>query len=371
LKRAIVSVINDLVTDRRVDKTCNALVQAGFDVLLVGRKLPDSLPLPQRAYQMHRMGLLFKRGPLFYMEFNIRLFFLLLFKKVELLYSNDLDTLLPNYLLSRMKSVSLVYDSHEFFTETPELVNRKFVQGIWKRIEKAIFPKLKDVITVNESISDLYYDLYGVKVNVVRNISLAPVYESIKSREELGLPENIPIILLQGAGINIQRGAEEAIEAMRYLDNVILLIIGSGDVIDILKHMKDEMGLGDKVIFLPKMPFDRLFHYTANATLGLTLDKDTNINYRFSLPNKLFDYVNAGTPVLASPLVEVKKIIDKYQVGETIENHDPKHIAKRITEMISDNEKLKVYRQNCHKASEKLTWQNEQKVLMKIFEKYA
>jgi glycosyltransferase involved in cell wall biosynthesis len=353
LKRAIVSVINDLVTDRRVDKTCNVLVQAGFDVLLVGRKLPDSLPLPQRAYQMHRMGLLFKRGPLFYMEFNIRLFFLLLFKKVELLYSNDLDTLLPNYLLSRMKSVPLVYDSHEFFTETPELVNRKFVQGIWKRIEKAIFPKLKDVITVNVSIADLYYDLYGVKVNVVRNISLAPVYESIKSREELGLPENIPIILLQGAGINIQRGAEEAIEAMRYLDNVILLIIGSGDVIDILKHMKDEMGLGDKVIFLPKMPFDRLFHYTANATLGLTLDKDTNINYRFSLPNKLFDYVNAGTPVLASPLVEVKKIIDKYQVGETIENHDPKHITKRITEMISDNEKLKVYRQNCHKASEK------------------
>jgi len=371
LKKAIVSVINDLVTDQRVDKTCSTLVDLGFDVMLVGRKKKDSMPLPDRDYKLHRMYLIFEKGPLFYAEFNIRLFFFLLVRRANLLFSNDLDTLLPNFLVSRIKGIPIVYDSHEYFTETPELVNRKFVQGVWKRIEAWIFPKLKDIITVNDSIAGLFTEKYGNKVKVIRNIPPNRKTINTKSRQQLGLVEDKPIILLQGAGINIQRGGEELVEAMQYLDDVILLIIGSGDVIDLLKKMTHDLGLDERITFYPKMPFEHLRQYTACADIGLTIDKNTNINYRYSLPNKLFDYIHAGIPVLASPLVEIKTIIDTYQVGETIDGHLPVKLAGSIRQMLSDTDRLAFYRVNCKRASEELNWDNEKKVLIEILQKYA
>jgi len=371
LKKAIVSVINDLVTDQRVKKTCDTLTELGFDVLCVGRIKHDSMTLPVRNYQMHRMKLLFEKGPLFYAEYNIRLFLFLIWHKADLLFSNDLDTLLPNFLVSKIKQIPVVYDSHEYFTETPELVHRKFVQYTWKTIEQWIFPRLKDVITVNDSIAGLFQQKYGIRVNVVRNIPAKPE-QDISLNEPL--PEiggGFPVILLQGAGINIQRGAEELVEAMQFVNEAHLLIIGGGDVIDELKRQAIHLNLERKITFLPKMPFEKLRQYTAMASIGLTLDKDTNINYRFSLPNKLFDYIHAGVPVLASPLVEVKKIIETYQVGETIESHEPRAIAQKIGSMISDQARLTFYRKNCKKATELLNWENEKKVLVEVLKKYV
>ncbi|MCA1760901.1 MAG: hypothetical protein LC658_14130, partial [Bacteroidales bacterium] len=120
-KRIIVSVTSDLVSDNRVHKTCTTLGEMGFEVLLVGRKLAGSQPLSPRNYQTKRIKLFFNKGPLFYACFNFRLFCLLLFSKCDLLLSNDLDTLPANFLASKLKNKPLVYDSHEFFTEVPEL----------------------------------------------------------------------------------------------------------------------------------------------------------------------------------------------------------------------------------------------------------
>lgn len=370
LKKVIVSVINDLATDQRVNKVCTSLNAMGFEILLVGRKLNNSLPLDARAYKMHRMKLLFAKGPLFYAEFNVRLFVFLAIHRAHILVSNDLDTLLPNFLISRIKRIPMVYDSHELFTETPEVINRPLIKRIWETIERSILPKLRDVITVNRSIADIFEAKYPIRVKVIRNVPKLIALQPFKTRQELGLPEKTPILILQGAGINVQRGAEELVEAMRYIDNALLLIIGSGDVLDSLKTLAARLGLNHKIMFIGKVPYSELMHYTANANLGLSLDKDTNPNYRYSLPNKLFDYIHAQIPVLASPMVEIKRIIDQYGVGETIENHNPEHIAAKINGLIHDEGKTVTYKANCIKAAQELCWEHEELTLNEIYGKF-
>jgi glycosyltransferase involved in cell wall biosynthesis len=369
-KIAIVSVINDLVTDNRVNKTCFALKECGYEVVLIGRKLPASLPLPLWPFTSIRMKLLFKQGPLFYLFFNLHLFFRLLFRKAHLLYANDLDTLLPNYLVSHIKKIPLIYDSHELFCEVPELQHTQFKKAVWQKLESWIVPKLKTCITVNESIADLFRQKYKVAFHSIRNISDYPTSFVPRSRKELGLPENKNILILQGAGINVDRGAEELIDAMRFVDTALLLIIGSGDVWDVLEEKVKAQMLRDKVRLIRKIPKNELMHYTHAADLALSVDKNTNLNYYYSLPNKIFDYINAEIPILASHLPEIEKIITTYAVGDFIKDHHPETIAEKINALLG-SEKLQEYKRNTLKAKNELQWSIERLKLLSLIKAAA
>jgi len=364
-KTAIVCVTNDLSTDQRVHKTCMTLQKCGYWVKETGRLLPESLPL-ERPYFTVRKKLWFRKGPQFYAEFNIRLFLYLMTAKVDLIFANDLDTLPAAFMAAALRGKRIIYDTHEYFTETPELVNRKLTQSIWKKLEDYFFPRLTDILTVNSSIAKLYGDKYHKTIAVSRNIPPTFATERLKSRTELELPENKRILILQGTGINVERGAEEAVLAMQYLDNAVLLVVGSGDVFPTLHKIIKENNLLEKVIFKPKMPFAQLRQYTMNSDLGLAIDKDTNLNYHFSLPNKLFDYIHSGIPTLSSGLIELKQIIDQYDIGYYIQNHDPKHIASVITGIFSDENRYNIVKQNTVKAKEELCWEKEEKVLMGV-----
>lgn len=371
-KTIVISVVSDLVTDQRVHRSAWALTRRGHRVVLVGRKLKKSLPLDKRPYETYRFNMLFETGFWFYAIYNIRLFFYLLFHRTDILMANDLDTLLANYLVAGIKNIPLVYDSHEYFTGVPELEHRPAIQRVWKAIEKFIFPKLKRICTVNDSIAKLYEDEYHKKITVVRNIPQKIVVgeNNIPAtiRNKLGIEIGKKIIILQGAGINIERGAEEAVEAMKFIDNAVLLIIGGGDVMPLLKETVQQNDLGKKVIFKGKMPYNELMQYTAAADLGLTLDKDTSTNYRFSLPNKLFDYIYANVPVLGSPLVEVKNIIETYRIGIVIDNHHPEHIADKIKFMLGDEGRINEWKKNLEIAAKDLSWSNEEKKLLSVFD---
>jgi len=369
-QRVIVSVINDLSSDQRVNRTCETLQELGYDVFLVGRDQRKSLPLKPRPYKTKRMKLLFEKGALFYAEFNIRLFLFLLFKKFDVLHSNDLDTLLANRLIQKIKGGELVYDSHEYFTEVPELKEGSFAKKMWLRIEKLIFPNLKYVFTVNQSIAEIYEKLYGVKLKIMRNVPISGKFSSyvkIKTRKELGLPLDKRIILLQGAGINVDRGAEEMVEAMKWID-AVFLVVGSGDVIEPLKEKVSDSNLTGKVIFTGRVPFEELVSYTKIADVGVTLDKDTNLNYKYSLPNKLFDYFQSDLPVIASDLIEVRRIMDEYKAGIILSSHDPKKMAEEINNYLKDDAFFNQTVLNVQKAKMDLVWENEKHVLIDCYQ---
>jgi glycosyltransferase involved in cell wall biosynthesis len=365
--RAIVSVTNDLYTDQRVHKVCTFLHEKGYDVLLIGRKKRTSTALPERGYKTKRMRLLFETGVLFYAFFNLRLFILLLFKRADVLVSNDLDTLLANYWASKFKrKVELVYDSHEYFTEVPELINRPRVQKVWLKIEQMIFPKLTKIYTVNDSIAKIYADLYFKDIKVVRNISPLWKNTAILDKKSLNIPENKRLLILQGAGINIDRGAEEMIEAMTQID-AVLMVVGDGDVVPQLKKRVEHLQLTEKVIFYGKKPYDKMMNYTYHAEIGLTLDKPTNMNYRLSLPNKVFDYMHAGTAVVATEIKEVVKIVRNYEIGEVLESLTTDQLAATINRILSDKDRLNTYQENCAKAAQVENWNNETKILNSIY----
>ena len=364
--RIVISVVSDLVTDQRVHRTAITLFNKGHDVVMVGRKKKDSLEI-NRPYKTVRFKLWWEKGALFYAAYNLRLFWYLLFRKTDILVSNDLDTLLPNYLISILKKSTLYYDAHEYFTEVPEVVNRPQVQKTWKLIEQLILPKIRHMWTVNESIAKLYRDEYRIEVGVVRNVPITQKSVQIKTRKDLNLPPDIKILLFQGAGINIDRGGEEALEAMQHLDDCLLLFIGGGDVVEMLKAKAMKMSLGDRVRFIPKLPFDELRAYTSLADIGLSLDKDTNINYKYSLPNKIFDYIHAGLPVLSSDLTELRKIVEDYNIGMITESHDPVRIAGKIKEMLSDEKRFDTWKENLKLAAAELCWEKEEVKLLHIF----
>ncbi|MBW6497780.1 MAG: glycosyltransferase [Bacteroidales bacterium] len=370
MKRVIFTVTNDVFTDQRVNKMAQTLKSMGFDPLIVGVKRKDSLPFSPEWADIKRIPLLFHKGFLFYAEFNLKLFFYLLFAKADLMVANDLDTLLPAHLVAKIRRKPLVYDTHEYFTGSPEVAHRPFRRWFWKGLENLLFPRQKTIITVNQSIAQLYEKKFGKKLRVVRNMPRYRLPDQQITRKELDLPEDKHIILLQGSGINVDRGTEELITAMRPehgIENALLLIIGGGNVLERLKKQVNGENLGERVMFLPKMPYEQLMQYTAKADIGISLDKPDSLNYLFSLPNKLFDYIMAGTPVLVSDLPELRRIVEKYQVGIISKNHDPAQIAHCVKEMLNDPDQLSRWKSNCLEAAKELNWEKEEDVTKGIY----
>jgi glycosyltransferase involved in cell wall biosynthesis len=365
--RVAFSVTNCICNDQRVLKIAGTVSSLGCDINIIGRRSGDCCSTDSVPFRTKRFRMIFKKGFLFYKFFNIRLFIFLLFHQYDLLVSNDLDTLLPNWLVSKLKRLPLVYDSHEYFTGVPEIQNRPFVKWVWKNIERSIFPRLKNVMTVSDSIARQYESEYGFKPLTVKNCSIKTEQIIPFSREQLEINPDHLLLILQGAGINIDRGGEELIDAVCLTDNVSLLVIGSGDHFEFLIEKMSKLGLSGQIKFIKKLEWKELMRYTRSADAGLSLDKNSNMNYVFSLPNKVFDYISAGIPVIATDLPEIAKIVHEYDCGILISEPSPEKISKAIIKLRDNRDLLAELKHNATVASETANWENES---LKVIELY-
>ncbi|MFN0049918.1 MAG: glycosyltransferase [Cytophagales bacterium] len=386
MKRVIISVTSDLVTDQRVHKVALSLHNQGFKVTLFGRKLAQSKSLEQRVYKTKRTKLLFEKGFLFYANYNFRLFFYLLTHKADIFLANDLDTLPANFWASKISKTKLIFDSHEYFTGVPELLNRNRVRNIWKGLERYILPRIKTIYTVNDSIAAIYRKEYNKEIHVVRNMPFAVQPQYKEDQDDFGIipashsetavvlnliyetlkTEKRKIIIYQGA-INKDRGIEEMIEAMQWVENAVFLLIGTGDLYKKIKNQVKKLAYNDKIVMPGSIPMQYLSAFTQLADLGISLEKPTNINYQFASPNKVVDYIHSNVPVLATRLVEIEKIVSNYQVGDFIESHHPTHIVLKINSLLNNETQMNRWKNNCKTAAKVLTWENEEKVLLELF----
>lgn len=315
-----VAVTNDLATDQRVARTCQALAEAGYRVTLIGRCLPASPAMPDRPYATVRMRLLFKRSALFYAEYNVRLWLRLLFLHPDACFANDTDTLLASAVAARWMRKPLLFDAHELFPEVPELERRLRVRGVWRWIERRCLPHVKVAYTVCQSVAEEYHRRYGIRMHVVRNLPAKSGQPSLSSASPVSAHADAHAhsLLYQGA-VNVGRGIREAIDALEWLPDCRLTIAGDGDTKSSLEAYAATVPWKERVHFLGRVSPEALRDLTSQADLGLCLLEDMGLNYRYALPNRVGDFIHAGVPLMATRFPEMERVIQDYGTGALVE----------------------------------------------------
>ncbi len=357
MKRIIFTVTNDLTYDQRMHRICGSLAGAGYEVCLVGRKLKDSKNLVEKSFSQKRLSCFINKGFLFYLEYNLRLFFYLLTQKTDAICAIDLDTILPCLLVSKLKKTKRVYDAHEYFTELKEVRTRKWVRWIWLKVEAFAVPQFKNGYTVSKGLADAFYDKYGRSYELIRNM---PVLKSYIKKQRSSKQ-----LYYQGA-VNEARGFEFLIPAMKNIPYK-LVICGDGNFMQQLKMLIKENDVEDKIELLGMRPPEELQLYAAQATLGMGLAESEGLNQYMALPNKFFDYMHEGLPQVAMNYPEYIRINNEFKVAVLLDNLDPDTISQTINRIMQDDALLKNMQENCLKAREIYNWSSEEKKLLTFY----
>ncbi|HEY0262548.1 MAG TPA: glycosyltransferase [Chitinophagales bacterium] len=358
-KKIICCVTNDLTTDQRMLRICSTLADAGYSVTLVGRKLKNSAPLAERNFAQKRLNCVFTKGKLFYIEYNLRLLIWLLFQKADAVCAIDLDTIVPSYFSAKLKNQKLIYDAHEYFPFVPEVIDRPFTHKIWLWVEKTFLPKADLIYTVSNSIAKQFEKQYKKTVFLIRNIPFKKELEIVEKTEK--------ILLYQGA-VNEGRGLEQLLLAMRQIPHK-LYIFGDGDVKQKLEQLVEKYDLQMRVIFKGKVSPEVLWQETTKAYIGINLLENKGLSYWFSLPNKLFDYIQAGIPQLIMNFPDQVALNDQKPFGIALENLEEETIIHAINELLNNSELYAKLQNNCVALAAELTWENESKTLLSLYEK--
>ncbi len=358
-KKILFTVTNDLSYDQRMIRICGSLAKAGYEVILLGREKPNSKPLVKEAFQQKRLSCIFHHGKLFYLEYNLRLFFYLLFAQFDAVCAIDLDTLLPGFLVGKCRRKIIVYDAHEYFTETPEVVRRPMVQKIWEVVARFCIPRIQFAYTVGAELQKILSDRYQTPFALIRNVPFArPIVEVEK--------EEPPVILYQGA-LNEGRGISEVLRAMQQIEGAQLWLVGEGDLSQKLRAECASLGLEDKVIFKGFLSPRDLPAITARASIGLNLLENLSLNYYYSLANKAFDYIQAGVPAIHMDFPEYRRLNEIWETAELIPDLEEESIAKAIKGLLNDRDRYRMLKKNCQKAAMDWTWEKEAEKLLLFY----
>jgi glycosyltransferase involved in cell wall biosynthesis len=353
------TVTTDITYDQRMIRICTSLANAGYAVTLVGRKKKHSALLTEQPFKQKRVNCFFEKGKFFYAEYNIRLFFYLLLKKMDGIGAVDLDTILPCYFISRLKKAKRVYDAHELFCEMKEVISRPAVHKIWKQIERYTLPQFKDGYTVNQAISNEFKKMYGVNYWIIKNVPLLQDSVSVIKREKF--------IIYQGA-VNEGRSFETLIPAMQFV-NCRLIICGDGNFMEQAQQLVLNNNLQNKVIFKGPVKPDELRLLTQEAYIGVNFVENNGLSNYLSLANKFFDYIHAGIPQVGVDYPAYKEINDHCPVALLTNDLSEKNIAALLNTLLINEVIYNEVLQNCAECRKLLNWQEEEKNLLLFYKK--
>ena len=364
-----ICTISDISTDYRLHKMALSISKNNFIPYFITRRRKGHLN-ESKEFNVKILNLIFEKGPFFYLEYNIRIFFFLLINSPDVIFSVDLDTLAGTRLAAFLLRKPIIFDSHEYFPESPELQHRPAIKKIWQINERIFVPTIKYGITVCDSIADIYKKKYGKTFKVIRNLPLADNDIDFDSNR-MHSKDNKDFTLIYQGAVNIGRGITEIIESLQYVNNVNLIIVGDGDIYDEVVRLITKLNLSDRVKLTGKIPFHEIPYYTKQADLGLILLENMGLNYYYSLPNRVFDFIKHKVPILAIDFPEIKKVVEEYDVGYCVSDLDPKYLAETIAKIRNDKERIEQWKLNAEKASRELTWEKDEIYLSEILKEIS
>jgi glycosyltransferase involved in cell wall biosynthesis len=365
-------VLNDFQNDSRVWKISNSLQSMGFTTKVVALH-SEGLPLCEnkQGADVERVQLLSRPWPkwkpvqlLKYLEFVARVVWR--HRSVDVVHCNDLNALPVGLLIKLLgRNVKVVYDCHEYETEINGLKGFEKTAKRW--LERWLIRYADAVLTVSHSIAREYARLYGIpEPHLVLNCpSFVEQLKQNLFRERLGIRSDQLIFLYQG-GLSKGRGIEILLDAFaeRSDDRCVLVCMGYGP----LESTVQAFAKRSSVIFYhPAVDQKVLLDHTSSADYGVSFIEDTCLSYRYCLPNKIFEYLMAGIPVLTSNLFEMRRLVESETVGLVAESNDPQGFVQALERALDmDTEEMK---ENVRRVRQRYCWEEQEKVLKEVYAK--
>jgi len=288
-------------------------------------------------------------------------------KSFDVVHVNDIEGLSFGWMISRVKKTRLVYDSQELYFN----IEASFLRQTAFRILERLFIGDAHVVTaVSESCAKALAGRYGIKQpKVIMNV---PETVSIKKRDirgELGIPTGKKIVIYVG-DVKRGRGLKYLVESMAYLEEVYVVIIGRllHGFDKMLSERAQALGVGDRLRILPAVPYQEMLEYIASSDVGVCTIENLSLKLYYALPNKIFEYILGGIPVVASDFPELRKVIGEYDVGCVVDPHNPKEIAAGVDSVLSDGERYSKMKENTKKALRVYNWENEGRKFLGLYE---
>lgn len=305
---------------------------------------------------------------IFYLRFAAVLFFNLMKQRSDIYFASDFYCLPICLAVAKLKGAKIFYDCREIYPELNGIQNKKWIKGLIKAVEGFCARKVDIIFTTGEMDSDYIQDLYKIeRPLLLRNLPiLKKDIKKIDLRTRYNISTGKSILLYQGI-IMPGRGIEAVFSMLSEWEDCVFLILGWGRYQDYYEKLAEKMGVKNRVIFAGKISQKKLLEYTAGCDVGLCLIEDTSISYHYAFPNKLFEYIMAGIPVIVSDLPQMKIIIKEFGIGDVLSKNNSNELLIVIKKWRTDSVLYDRLKENCRKASKMLNWEKEFKKIYKYF----
>ena len=369
-------LMKDITHDARVTKEARTLSEGGHKVVVIALKSKETSEYEKRYnFEVYRIKVhtryLLPKGQIFFFIKYLEFIFQIVRKfrniRFDAYHAHDLETLPIGFILARLKDKPLIYDSHELYIDWE--THHPMARWIWYHVEKLLASRTYITIMETESRGRVFSKRYGVSLPlVIMNCQYLNLQKKSNIiRESLPISAEEKIIIYQGK-IAPSRGIDVLLESMKYLQGMVLVLIGFGVYKETLSKKLQDHKNKEKIFILDEVPWEELATYTASADIGVFSLQNDCLQYYYALSNKLFEYLSAGLPVVFSDFPEMRKVIVENNVGLVVDETDPKAVAKAIHYIMDNPSIYSEMSQNAKRiVKEKYNWEIEGKKLLNVY----